>query len=682
MENPFGTTYFFGKMLVYQFFVFGPYQVLVVLSGEDSARLKGRLAPAGEGMGVIGPKPAERLWVSPKPIPPDVALEAGIRVIRVGAANTLFEASRDNAFRLLERGYFVTEVDFRPLADLRRPHFGRDLTEALLAARPMNEARRGFMGSLAESVSADSLRNAIYFLTYDQAGGKYRSRFAARYDLENQVEPYIWDRFGLCSAPGCDRYATGFRADVPTRYAGEDSLWVDLILTKRGVKTKAHYILCAHYDAIAVREPDWAWQTDAAPGADDNATGVAALLECARLISQLDLDVGVTFVAFSGEELGLQGSRHYCDVLSPEDSVLGVINFDMLGYVSGGKRTELTYDIQSKWLSDLLAETASMLDPSISVKPLDKSGVARSDQASFWRVHIPGVMLSDLTGTDGDPLYPYYHTLADTLGQLDIDQVRDNTRLVVAYLSRFAEVQTDTLCDLELTDGSVEWRWEGRGYAPFIAGDSLTANVRAVNTGGSMRQPEVYGFQIWQGDRWTGRMVYGSTRTIQVPRGGYAEVRASWKTSPDVYGEVPYTVSLHPMTGGVESDITDNVVTTSLDIMSPMVVLRDLHVFPNPVTDSAASRLAFEILMPDNDFAGQLEVSVFDLEGQKVGDALLVRSHIGGKDIAIGKNAIDLDRVLGSAWDLPPGIYVCLAELKLTGVGGSASAKFKFAVAR
>jgi hypothetical protein len=121
---------------------------------------------------------------------------------------------------------------------------------------------------------------------------------------------------------------------------------------------------------------------------------------------------------------------------------------------------------------------------------------------------------------------------------------------------------------------------------------------------------------------------------------------------------------------------------TSLEVMAPTVVLRDLHVFPNPVTDPATAKLAFEILVPENDFAGQLSVSVFDLEGQKVGVALLVRSHIGDKDIAIGKNAVDLDRILGGAWDLPPGIYICLAELKLTGGAGAASAKFKFAVAR
>ncbi|HVP57896.1 MAG TPA: hypothetical protein VMU02_07335, partial [bacterium] len=85
---------------------------------------------------------------------------------------------------------------------------------------------------------------------------------------------------------------------------------------------------------------------------------------------------------------------------------------------------------------------------------------------------------------------------------------------------------------------------------------------------------------------------------------------------------------------------------------------------------------------PDLDFAGQLDVRVFDLEGRKVGEALLVRSHVGDKDIAIGKNTIALSSILGGAWDLAPGLYFCIADLTLPGSGNSASATSKFAVAR
>ncbi|HVP57768.1 MAG TPA: M28 family peptidase [bacterium] len=664
-------------------FVLSRDQALVMLAGEDAHALAGTRA-LEQGLSATRRQGGERLWASSKPIPADVALQAGIRVLATAGATTVFTVPPEAVYRLLEKGYFVSEVDLRPLAELKQPHFGRDLTLRLLEERPMSEARRDFIHSLADSVNADSLRKIIYLLTYDQAAGQYRSRFAARYDLEDYTEPFILNRLStLCPAPACSLRSDSFYADLTQlpQYKGGDSIWTNLILTKPGAKTRAHYIVCAHYDAIGVRQPGWDWLADPAPGADDNATGVASVLECARLLSGLNLDVGVTFIAFSGEELGLQGSRAYSNALVPADSVLGVIDLDMLGYVSGLKRTVVTYDIQSKWLSDLITETADALEPAIVTISRDETGVARSDQASFWRVHIPGVMLSDPTNEDGDPLYPYYHTLADTLGQLDIDEVRDNAKLVVAYLARFAAVQADTLSDLKLTSGSMEWKWVGRGYAPFVAGDSLTLLLRAVNVGGSMREPRLYDLEIRQGDRAAGAVVYTGTRTVEVAAGGYAEVTASWKTSAEVYGNLAYTCSFRPAAQGVESDTTNNTIQSTLQVMSPSLVLRGLHVFPNPVTDPAGAKLAFEILMPDLDFAGQLDVRVFDLEGRKVGEALLVRSHTRDDDIAMGKNTVALSSILGGAWDLAPGLYFCVADLALVG-GNSASATSKFAVAR
>ena len=674
-------------------FELGTDEIAVVVESQDLAGLKTRLGIAEPGLGtrgpvpqaartLVGPKPDNLLWVSPRPVPVDLEIELGIRVLYVGEQSTLFAASLDAALGMLDKGHFASRAHERAVADLKRPHFGRGLTEGLLAGRPMDTARLRFMTALAESVNADSLRSAVYLLSYDQAGAIYRTRFVARLGPSSEVGDLIYDRLGAYAGPAGERHRMPFLGDLPAQYAGGNRYWENLILTKPGRKTAAHYVICAHYDAIAKGDAEWDWQTDPAPGADDNATGVAALLECARLVAPLDLDVGVTLVAFSGEELGLQGSDHYAGLLAPEDSVLGVINLDMLGYVAGSKRTDITYDVQSEWLVDRLAETASSLEPSVSIVAWDQTGVGRSDQASFWKYGMPGVMLSDATDGDGEPLYAHYHTLADTLGNVTIDQVRDNARLVVAYLARFAEVQADTLCDLELTDGSVEWDWRDRGIVPFVAGDTLTAVVRAVNIGGSMTEPERYSLRVWMGPGPAGREVWSSVQDLQVVSGGYGEVTASWPTPTDIYGDVTYTFDLRANRDGGESDVTNNRVTTSVQVMSRDLVLRDLHVYPNPATDPAAAKLAFEILLPEDDFSGELEVAVFDLEGRKIGGALLKRSHIGDKDIAVGKNAVQLDKVVAGASGLPPGLYICLAELKVVGGDGGAAAKCKFAVAR
>jgi len=71
--------------------------------------------------------------------------------------------------------------------------------------------------------------------------------------------------------------------------------------------------------------------------ADDNASGTAGLLYLARELAQNPMRTSVKFVAFSGEELGLQGSRHYVDEMEiQKDSVLAMINLDMIGRLDDG----------------------------------------------------------------------------------------------------------------------------------------------------------------------------------------------------------------------------------------------------------------------------------------------------------------------------------------------------------
>ena len=120
--------------------------------------------------------------------------------------------------------------------------------------------------------------------------------------------------------------------------------------------TAGYYLICAHYDAIGSRtKGGWNWRTDPAPGADDNASGVAAVLEAARVLSQVDLPWTVRFALWSGEELGLHGSREYAGRAGDDDDrILGVINIDMVGYNRQRNRVELVTNPASQWIVDLL----------------------------------------------------------------------------------------------------------------------------------------------------------------------------------------------------------------------------------------------------------------------------------------------------------------------------------------
>src|SRR5438094_8928989 len=93
-------------------------------------------------------------------------------------------------------------------------------------------------------------------------------------------------------------------------------------------------MICAHYDSISNRTPGWNPSTMAAPGADDNGTGTAALLEYARVPAQerasLKQRGGPAF--FDGQELFFRGSAAYLGTLLVPSPYAAVINIDMVGF--------------------------------------------------------------------------------------------------------------------------------------------------------------------------------------------------------------------------------------------------------------------------------------------------------------------------------------------------------------
>jgi hypothetical protein len=103
----------------------------------------------------------------------------------------------------------------------------------------------------------------------------------------------------------------------------------NVIATKAGTSGKT-VLICAHYDCRMENLNDAAAR---APGADDNATGVAAVLELARILQMVTLEDNIQFAFFSGEEQGLWGSKHYAQFLQDQQVNLHrLINLDEIGY--------------------------------------------------------------------------------------------------------------------------------------------------------------------------------------------------------------------------------------------------------------------------------------------------------------------------------------------------------------
>jgi len=138
------------------------------------------------------------------------------------------------------------------------------------------------------------------------------------------------------------------------------------------------------------------------PGANDNASGVAAVLEAARLLAAVPAARTIHFVGFAAEEVGLLGSQYY--VAHRAGTLVGMINLDMVG---NGPRMLAGNSAGRGGLLDVAARVAARLDI-----PLTRLRLDRSDHVSFERAGVPVVFL--FTGDDDD----VYHTPQDVVARV------------------------------------------------------------------------------------------------------------------------------------------------------------------------------------------------------------------------------------------------------------------------
>ena len=185
-------------------------------------------------------------------------------------------------------------------------------------------------------------------------------------------------------------------------------------------------ILGAHFDHLGYGEDNNSRNTGAAAihnGADDNASGTAALLELSRLlVKEGSKNSNYLLIAFSGEELGLYGSKHFADhptVLLTQVNYM--INMDMVGRYNDSSKTITIGGVgTSPTWSTLITEKK----PAFTIK-IDSSGTGPSDHTSFYRKDIP--VLFFFTGLHTD-----YHKPSDDFNKINYE----GEVLIVKYITR------------------------------------------------------------------------------------------------------------------------------------------------------------------------------------------------------------------------------------------------------
>jgi Zn-dependent M28 family amino/carboxypeptidase len=191
------------------------------------------------------------------------------------------------------------------------------------------------------------------------------------------------------------------------------------------------YLITAHYDAVSENPMNYA------PGADDNASGTAAVLTAASILKDYDFKYTLKFVALAAEEQGLWGSWYYAhDAYNAGDNILGVLNFDMLGWDGNGDNLveiRTGTDPSSIALGDILTGTLSDYGIGL-VAQKTTSGFGTSDDASFRLFGFPAILGIE----DTDDLNEYYHSTGDVVAAFDTSYFVEFCKASVAALATLA----------------------------------------------------------------------------------------------------------------------------------------------------------------------------------------------------------------------------------------------------
>jgi photosystem II stability/assembly factor-like uncharacterized protein len=201
-------------------------------------------------------------------------------------------------------------------------------------------------------------------------------------------------------------------------------------------------LLTAHYDSYS---SDY---YECAPGADDNATGVSAVLQAARALRDSWTEKSVEFVLFDGEEIGLKGSRYFASALDEGIEYEAVLNLDMLGYDHGIDRSLVIAGRDDSEADSLFAELIISTTAALGLELYPEfapGATLTSDHRSFWSMDIPSVLMIE---GYRDDLTPRYHTCGDIADFIDYGYLELSARAAlgsVALLAGYVVEEQDTV---------------------------------------------------------------------------------------------------------------------------------------------------------------------------------------------------------------------------------------------
>ena len=310
---------------------------------------------------------------------------------------------------------------------------------------------------MIDQVDADMLYNLISNLSGEQPisiGGEpytIQTRYAFSGEPIEKAAQYLYEHYENL----------GLDADYH-EFTYNDQVLSNVVAEKVGtVFPERILLITSHYDDVPSSPP--------APGADDDASGTAAVMIAAEILSKYEFGCTLRFVNFNAEEAGLIGSDRYAkQAYCAGEDLRGILNLDMIAWNTADSPKEMDlHHLPSNPESFEIAKLFEQVveDYSLGIEPTFASPItSASDHASFWRYGFPAILASE----DLDDFNPYWHTRSDRLANLQ--DFEYYTEMVRASVGTFANMG----CLVENGWGIVSGKVSEKGTQAPIEGAAIS----------------------------------------------------------------------------------------------------------------------------------------------------------------------------------------------------------------
>ncbi len=301
---------------------------------------------------------------------------------------------------------------------------------------------RAQIEDLVDSVHPDSLTVTVERLV------AFETRFMGS-DSNWAAVAYLEERL---TSFGYDTVRDTFDLELDRRFFGKDwflsTVQANVLATKVGrLHPDRKIVVGGHYDSISLDREQA--EQDVAPGADDNASGVAAIVEIARLLKDQNLDLTIEFAFWGAEEIGLNGSTDYARRAKTRgDQIELMMQIDAIGWPGSIHPDAFSIDTTSPHveIAQTIADAARVYSTlrtengSGSDLRVTAQGCRCSDHQPFLDQGFPAIGIFQFF----DNPAPHLNMSTDTITRVDIDYVTQVTRAATGGLLELAGISAPT----------------------------------------------------------------------------------------------------------------------------------------------------------------------------------------------------------------------------------------------